>query len=76
MMRFFRWLKKRIEIALVDEYLVEIWFTGSDSKTRKEFRLGRITEISQNHIKGKTLDGGRFELKTTEVFDYNVIQLK
>jgi hypothetical protein len=72
----FKWFKKRIEIALVDEYLVEIWFAGSENKTRKEFRLGKINEISQNHIKGRTLDGGRFELKTTEVFDYNVIQLK
>jgi hypothetical protein len=85
MMKFFRWFKKRIEIALVDEFLVEIWFTGSvtthsdgtvSTKSKKEFILGGVTEISQNHIKGKTLNGGRFELKTTQDFDYNITQIK
>jgi hypothetical protein len=85
MMKFFRWLRKKIEGALVDEFLVEIWITGSadtnpdgtvSTKSRKEFILGGVTEISQNHIKGKTLNGGRFELKTTQEFDYNIIQIK
>jgi hypothetical protein len=85
MMKFFRWLRKKIEGALVDEFLVEIWFTGSantttdgtvSTKSKKEFILGGVTEISQNHIKGKTLNGGRFELKTTQEFDYNITQIK
>jgi hypothetical protein len=46
------------------------------TKSRKEFILGGVTEISQNHIKGKTLNGGRFELKTTQEFDYNITQIK
>ena len=84
-MKLFKWFKKRIEIALVDEFLVEIWFTGSattlpdgtvGTKSKKEFVLGGVTEISQNHIKGKTLNGGRFELKTTQDFDYNITQIK
>lgn len=80
----FEWLKKLIQSALVEEFLVEIWFSVPTTslagtnviKIKKEFRLGGISEISQTHIKGKTLNGGKFELKTTEIFDYNIIQLK
>ena len=86
MRRLWKWLTTKVERALVDEYLVELWFapksvTQPDGtvqmvRTKKQFTLGKVIEISQTHIKGKTTFGGRFELRTTEVFDYNIIQTK
>jgi len=86
MIGIFKWFKRKIEVALVDEFLVEIWFAPSPkiqddgstvlTRTKKEFVLGAVNDISQNHISGKTLSGGRFELKTIETFDYNITQTK
>jgi hypothetical protein len=86
MIGIFKWFKRKIEVALVDEFLVEIWFAPAPKiqedgstvvmRSKKEFTLGSVIEISQNHIKGKTTSGGRFELRTLENFDYNVTQTK
>ena len=86
MKKIWKWLTGKVERVLIDEFLVEIWFapvtrTREDGstyteRTKKEFTLGKVVEISQTHIKGKTIYGGKFELKTTEVFDYNITQTK
>lgn len=87
MRKIWKWFTTRVEKVLIDEFLVEVWFapvtkvhedgtTYTTERTKKEFILGRVIEISQTHIKGKTVHGGKFELKTNEEFDYNITQTK
>lgn len=69
-----------------EEYQLIIWFVVEEitdatgglktiSRSRKVFRLKRITKKTQTHIIGIDLKGNRFEIKTAKPFDYQISKI-
>lgn len=70
-----------------NEYELTVWFveeevydaTGNLMSVRrnpKVFYLTSIDKLTQKHIIGKELDGGKLIIKTHKPFDYNLREIR
>ena len=62
------WLKR----LLYDKYEVTIWFTEDGKKTKSFFELSELNKFYQTSLRCRDIDGRKFNIKTTEKFDYQV----
>lgn len=64
----------RIQQWFYSEWLLTVYFPGSISgqRIRKEFRLSKVTKLTNKHIKGITVDGRDWEIRNSQPFDYRL----
>lgn len=79
--RFVKWVENLLK---PNQYEVTIWFVsettvGETHKTitrsKKVFHMQSIDKINQKQFVGVSIDGDRVQIKTTEPFDYQIVQL-
>ena len=78
--------KDWVVALFIDEYELTVWYifkkydagNGIKVTERKErvYTLSDISKRTNKHIKGKDVNGARFEIKTVEPFDFQIIKTK
>lgn len=61
-----------IKKIFCDEYVITIWVNSLIGKEERVFHLSELQKLTNNHLKGKTMDGQGIEFKAVEPFDYMI----
>ena len=80
--RFWNWIVS----LFVEEYELIVWYVHEEydeslgmkvtKRSERKYLLKDISKKSNKHIRGKDINGHRFEIKTVKPFDYQIRKLK